>query len=272
MFRLALRCKFLVYLLLLAFIITLVACDSAPATAPAQVALATATEPIPTATVPAIPTAQPTATPVKLLKTSEWATVKSTGAEVKSRPAAGSTILEKLEPFTVVGWQNKLPDESWWERAGGGWIARNEVVIYKTEAEARKNVPQPTATPAPVTPPKLVDPQPASINLQTRPTAKPVAGTDNSNPPAAPVVASTDTLPTTGPAATASSPKPAQASPTAAPSPVSASCKPGQIKGNRNSKIYHVPGQRDYNKTTANVECFNTEAEAQKAGYRKAAR
>ena len=272
MFWLASRSKFLECLLLLAFISTLVACDSAPATAPAQVALATATEPTPTATVPATPTPNPTPIPVKPLKTSEWATVKSTGAEVKSRPDAGSTTLEKLEAFTVVGWQNKLPDESWWERAGGGWIARNEVVIFKTETEARKNVPQPTATLAPVTPLRPVDPQPASINLQTGPTAKPVATKDNSNPPAAPAVASADTQPVIAPAATSSSPKPGQASPTAAPSPVSASCKPGQIKGNRNSKIYHLPGQRDYDKTTANVECFNTEAEAQKAGYRKAAR
>ncbi|HEY8477771.1 MAG TPA: thermonuclease family protein [Chloroflexota bacterium] len=49
-------------------------------------------------------------------------------------------------------------------------------------------------------------------------------------------------------------------------------CAPGQIKGNRNSGVYHAPGQRDYARTTANVECFDSEAEAQAAGYRKASR
>lgn len=51
-----------------------------------------------------------------------------------------------------------------------------------------------------------------------------------------------------------------------------ASCNNPKIKGNRNSMIYHVEGQRDYDKTTANVEYFCTEQEAQEAGYRKAAR
>jgi len=51
-----------------------------------------------------------------------------------------------------------------------------------------------------------------------------------------------------------------------------APCQPGQIKGNRNSDIYHAPGQRDYERTYANVQCFDTEAEAQAAGYRRAQR
>lgn len=48
----------------------------------------------------------------------------------------------------------------------------------------------------------------------------------------------------------------------------------GKIKGNINSKgekIYHVPGGAYYNKTVAE-ELFNTEAEAQAAGYRKSLR
>ncbi len=49
-------------------------------------------------------------------------------------------------------------------------------------------------------------------------------------------------------------------------------CASGQIKGNRNSKIYHMPGQRHYAETFRNVECFDTEAEAQDAGYRRARR
>lgn len=51
-------------------------------------------------------------------------------------------------------------------------------------------------------------------------------------------------------------------------------CQQGQIKGNQNSKsrIFHVPGQRDYARTFKSVECFDTEAEAIAAGYRKAKR
>lgn len=45
----------------------------------------------------------------------------------------------------------------------------------------------------------------------------------------------------------------------------------GVIKGNRNSKIYHVPGGASYDKISVkNVVYFNSEAEAQKAGYRRA--
>jgi hypothetical protein len=47
-------------------------------------------------------------------------------------------------------------------------------------------------------------------------------------------------------------------------------CRPDQVKGNRNSMIYHAPGMRDYAHTFKNVECFDTEAAAKAAGYRKA--
>jgi possible yttA len=47
----------------------------------------------------------------------------------------------------------------------------------------------------------------------------------------------------------------------------------GIIKGNKNSKIYHLPGQKDYDKISPkNVVYFNSEAEAQAAGYRVAKR
>jgi|GEM_PF-3118834 len=49
----------------------------------------------------------------------------------------------------------------------------------------------------------------------------------------------------------------------------SAPCYEGQIKGNNNSGIYHVPGQSYYSVTNLNVTCFNTEAEAQAAKFRK---
>lgn len=45
------------------------------------------------------------------------------------------------------------------------------------------------------------------------------------------------------------------------------------IKGNKNSMIYHLPGQRDYNKISPkNIVWFRSEEEAIAAGYRKAKR
>lgn len=44
----------------------------------------------------------------------------------------------------------------------------------------------------------------------------------------------------------------------------------GKIIGNKNSKIYHFPGSASYNKISPeNRVYFDTEAEAEKAGYRK---
>lgn len=49
-------------------------------------------------------------------------------------------------------------------------------------------------------------------------------------------------------------------------------CKKGQIKGNRNSNVYHIPTGRDYAKTFRDVRCFTTPQEAEAAGYRAAQR
>ncbi|MBM7683086.1 micrococcal nuclease [Pullulanibacillus pueri] len=49
------------------------------------------------------------------------------------------------------------------------------------------------------------------------------------------------------------------------------SCK-GKIKGNKNSKIYHVPGGAFYDSTQDNIVWFCSEADAEKAGYRKSKR
>ncbi|MFT8726448.1 MAG: hypothetical protein ABF756_00470 [Liquorilactobacillus ghanensis] len=46
----------------------------------------------------------------------------------------------------------------------------------------------------------------------------------------------------------------------------------GKIIGNRDSHIYHVPGQAGYKMNAANAVYFATEAQAQAAGYRKALR
>lgn len=47
----------------------------------------------------------------------------------------------------------------------------------------------------------------------------------------------------------------------------------GRIKGNMNSMIYHLPGQRDYNKIKPiHIRYFRTEKEARAAGFRRALR
>lgn len=46
----------------------------------------------------------------------------------------------------------------------------------------------------------------------------------------------------------------------------------GTIVGNRNSMIYHVPGQAGYHMNSANAVYFNSEQDAINAGYRKAKR
>jgi hypothetical protein len=43
------------------------------------------------------------------------------------------------------------------------------------------------------------------------------------------------------------------------------------IKGNASSMIYHLPGQEFYSRTVPE-ECFATEADAQRAGYRRSQR
>jgi hypothetical protein len=51
----------------------------------------------------------------------------------------------------------------------------------------------------------------------------------------------------------------------------SVSLQGGEVRGNKRSKIYHLPGCPDYQRlSTASLVPFQTEAEAQQAGYRKA--
>ncbi|MBX4187302.1 MAG: hypothetical protein KW802_03555 [Candidatus Doudnabacteria bacterium] len=45
----------------------------------------------------------------------------------------------------------------------------------------------------------------------------------------------------------------------------------GKIKGSK-SMIYHLPGGAFYTKTTSPIRCFDTEAQAAAAGFRKSSR
>jgi micrococcal nuclease len=68
-------------------------------------------------------------------------------------------------------------------------------------------------------------------------------------------------------------PKPVASSPAGGAFPaVGTACPPeAPIKGNRDSMIYHLPGQQAYNRTKPE-QCFSTESAAVAAGYRRAQR
>jgi hypothetical protein len=129
-------------------------------------------------------------------------------------------------------------------------------------AEADAPTSSPTAEPS-----SIPQPSPTSISPSSTPIPSPTA-----EPPTA--TAEPTMIPTAEPKPLAVAPtaKPASGPIPAAADVGAAPCQPGQIKGNRNSGIYHAPRQRDYAKTHANVACFDTEAEAIAAGYRKAKR
>lgn len=102
------------------------------------------------------------------------------------------------------------------------------------------------------------------------PTDEPPAATDV--PPTDPP-APTEAQPTVAPPPTEAAPPPAQSGAVSDLSerPPDAEpwlpCARGQIKGNRNTMIFHVPGGSHYQRTFKNVWCFNSADEARAAGY-----
>ncbi|OJV95155.1 MAG: hypothetical protein BGO39_24385 [Chloroflexi bacterium 54-19] len=71
-------------------------------------------------------------------------------------------------------------------------------------------------------------------------------------------------------APTVAPPPPAAQQPERVVTDESYPCLDGQIKGNNNSGIYHMPWQQYYAATYSNVQCFDSEQEAINAGFRKA--
>ena len=116
--------------------------------------------------------------------------------------------------------------------------------------------PPPTATSAPTS-------MPAAVAPTTAPTAPPAP-----EPTATPVPPPPE--PPQAPAAAPSEPRYTGEGQDQSVDPPYWPCQPGQIKGNINSGKYHVPDGRYYAKTFKNVQCFNSEAEAQAAGYVRA--
>jgi hypothetical protein len=132
------------------------------------------------------------------------------------------------ESLEIVG---RNTNSSWWQvstQTGLAWVAAEVVAANNID----DSIPIVEAPPPPVQPlPVEQSPQPTSA-----PTSVPVA-------PAQPVFTGETVDPPWWP------------------------CAEGQIKGNRDSGKYHVPSGQFYDKTYEGVECFNTETEAEAAGY-----
>lgn len=128
-------------------------------------------------------------------------------------------------------------------------VAGESVGLLPTRTPAPTRTTAPTGTPAPT-----ATPRPSETPRPT-PTERP---TSTPRPP----------TPTIDPTRVAG----VQATRQAIASVGAAPCAVGQIKANRNSGIFHAPGQRQYEITQENVQCFDTESEARAAGYRKAER
>lgn len=131
--------------------------------------------------------------------------------------------------------------------------------------------------------------EPAVESTEAQPTeaAKP---TDTDEPPTA-TEEPTEELPAATAVPPTDPPAPTDAQPTVAPPPTEIPpppvqsgavgdlserppdsapwlpCAQGQIKANRNSMKFHVPGGSHYQRTFKNVWCFNSADEARAAGY-----
>lgn len=145
----------------------------------------------------------------------------------------------------------------------------------------------PTRAPSPTTVPTAQPEPTAAPSATARPTQAPTAP-----PTQAPTVKAT-AEPTVRPTVkaiqaptAAPAPKPTVAPPAPAPAPTAAPpvhrdpvftnnevdppwwpCLEGQIKGNRDSKKYHVPGGQFYARTYEGVDCFDSAAAAEAAGF-----
>jgi hypothetical protein len=111
---------------------------------------------------------------------------------------------------------------------------------------------------------------PAATNVPTEAPAAPTAAPPTAEPPTA-----APAPPTEAPAPPASADNPqytVESGSRTRVDPPYWPCKEGQIKGNNNSNIYHVPTGRDYAYTFKNVTCFDTREQAEAAGFRAAKR
>jgi hypothetical protein len=116
-------------------------------TAPASKTTVAAANARPTATAKPTVTPQPTIAPQ--VATAEWGVIRKDSPVFKTASVT-SGATERLKPNTLVAFEKKLADNSWFMRAGGGWVSGDNLDVFPTKEEAQANLlPEPTATPAP---------------------------------------------------------------------------------------------------------------------------
>ena len=117
----------------------LAACDDS-GEGSSSLELKTAHSPAPSVVSQIVPVTRPSPisaeVALKVVPTREWGLVRPEGAEIKIEPEFTATTIGKVIGLEVVPFQNKLSNELWWERVGGGWVALGKLVIYPGEAEA----------------------------------------------------------------------------------------------------------------------------------------
>lgn len=110
-----------------------------------------------TATIAPAPTESTTSTPiiapavVAPADSNEWGVIKY-NLDIIEKPQIGAKVTSKLKVDTLVAFEQKLSDSSWYMLAGGGWVASDSVRVYLSKEEAVQSLPiisaPPTAAPA----------------------------------------------------------------------------------------------------------------------------
>lgn len=203
------------------------------------------------------PTEAPTSTPVLPAQPVAGVPADQNLANVRAGPGLSYQVIGQLlsgQSAPIVG-QARAADMLWWQitwlgvPGDVGWVA-DQVVVLSGDTSGVPVVEAPAL-------PVEAAPAPTQAPEAAPPTAEPVAA-----PPE----------PTQAPATSPGEPTYTGSGSGRKVDPAWWPCQQGQVKGNLNSMIYHWPGARDYSKTFSNVQCFDTDAEAEAAGFRRAQR
>lgn len=162
-----------------------------------------------------------------------------------------------------------------------GFVSLILLGLALPDPPAQSAAPAPTAAPlrqvaldvAPTRPPRA----PAVPTSTPAPTATsaPTATPEPTMMPAPTALPTATAVPTIAPEPVIQAPAAPPSGPTFNGKTVSPKwwpCSEGQMKGNRDSGIYHPPSGQSYAKTYEGVDCFDTATQAEAAGYRRAKR
>ena len=165
-----------VFAILTMTLMLLAGCDSLstatpPSTKGSNLATKPTATPKPTVIVAPTQTEAATVTPIAApsistsTDSSEWGVIKY-NLDIIEKPQNGAKVINKLKVDTLVAFEQKLFDNSWYMLAGGGWVSSDSVKVYQSKAEALQGLPQPTqpaATVAPIAKPQIQTPPPGGV-------------------------------------------------------------------------------------------------------------